>query len=373
MDPALGAAPASAEKPRPTLASGHERQPAADADQVRNMAYVYVGSGGWGGKTDGKVSVYELGASGELILIERVDAGGLASFIGFHPSGKFLYACDEALGTLNAFGIDTKSGKLTPLNVAKTLGHPVYVTISKNGRFALLAYYNEGKVEVMSLAADGRIEKSVDQRVTGEQAHSIVLDRENRFAFVPNKGKNSISELRFEPNQGRVAPGNKAEIPASGGPRHLDFHPSRPFAYVMNEVVPGITAYAFDDKLGTLSPLQTLSAAFAGTSEKASGADVHVAPSGRFVYGSVRDGDKSAIVIYAIDETSGKLSSIGHESTRGRTPRNFALHPDGSLLLAANQDSNSIAVFKVKSDGKLELLKLTDVGVAPFYVSIRPR
>jgi 6-phosphogluconolactonase len=52
-------------------------------------------------------------------------------------------------------------------------------------------------------------------------------------------------------------------------------------------------------------------------------------------------------VIFAIDPASGRLSYVGHEPTQGRTPRNFALDPSGTFLLAANQDSSSIVTFRV--------------------------
>ena len=74
-------------------------------------------------------------------------------------------------------------------------------------------------------------------------------------------------------------------------------------------------------------------------------ADIHVHPSGKFVYASNRGAD--SIVIYSADPQSGKLTLVGHESTQGKTPRNFSLDPTGSYLLAANQQSDSVVVFSI--------------------------
>ena len=74
-------------------------------------------------------------------------------------------------------------------------------------------------------------------------------------------------------------------------------------------------------------------------------ADIHVAPSGRFVYSSNRGHD--SIAIFAVDEASGTLAPRGHASTGGSTPRNFAIDPRGNFLLAANQQSDSIVSFRV--------------------------
>jgi 6-phosphogluconolactonase len=48
-----------------------------------------------------------------------------------------------------------------------------------------------------------------------------------------------------------------------------------------------------------------------------------------------------------VDEASGRLELIGHRSTEGKTPRNFAISPDGRYLLAANQDSDSIVTMPI--------------------------
>ena len=83
-------------------------------------------------------------------------------------------------------------------------------------------------------------------------------------------------------------------------------------------------------------------AGFAGHSTCA---EVQIAPSGRFLYGSNRGHD--SIAIYSVDQDSGQLSLVGHESTRGKIPRNFEISPDGRWLAAANQDSNSVVMFSV--------------------------
>src|SRR5205085_10564688 len=81
---------------------------------------------------------------------------------------------------------------------------------------------------------------------------------------------------------------------------------------------------------------------FAGNS---STAEVQVHPSGKFVYGSNRGHD--SIAIFTVDEKTGKLTAAGHQSTKGKTPRNFGIDPTGKYLLAANQDSDTVVVFRI--------------------------
>jgi 6-phosphogluconolactonase len=105
-----------------------------------------------------------------------------------------------------------------------------------------------------------------------------------------------------------------------------------------------LTVFAYDGERGELRPRQTVSALPDGFVDESWCAHVAVSSDGRFVYGSNRGHD--SIAIWSADAESGELSLIGHESTRGKTPRNFAIDPTGSWLLAANQDSDTIVTFR---------------------------
>ena len=147
---------------------------------------------------------------------------------------------------------------------------------------------------------------------------------------------------------GSVAPG--------AGPRHFDFHPNRKFAYVINEIDSTITAFAHDEATGALTELQTVSSLPAGDYPGNSTADIHVHPTGRFIYGSNRG--HNSIVVYAIDPATGRLTYVQHQSTLGEIPRNFGIDPTGRILLAENQQSNTIHSFRI--DG--ETGRLTPTG-----------
>ena len=99
------------------------------------------------------------------------------------------------------------------------------------------------------------------------------------------------------------------------------------------------------EQRGVMTELQTLSTLPAGFDGHSTCAEVQIAPSGRFLYGSNRGHD--SIVIYAVDAERGTLSLVGHESTRGKIPRNFEISPSGEFLAAANQDSNNVVMFRI--------------------------
>jgi 6-phosphogluconolactonase len=134
------------------------------------------------------------------------------------------------------------------------------------------------------------------------------------------------------------------------GPRHLAFDPAGRYLYVANEIDSTASALAYDGQNGHVRHLQTLSTlppGFAGANNNTC-ADIHLSPSGRWLYVSNRGHD--SIAVFAIDPATGLLSSAGHTSTQGHTPRNFALVAGSNLLLAANQRSDSIVAFHIDDE-----------------------
>jgi 6-phosphogluconolactonase len=62
--------------------------------------------------------------------------------------------------------------------------------------------------------------------------------------------------------------------------------------------------------------------------------------------------------MYNINQQNGTLTLIGHQPSLGKIPRNFSIDPSGKFLLAANQDSDDIVIFKRNQQTGL----LTDTG-----------
>ncbi|MGH2459243.1 MAG: lactonase family protein [Chloroflexota bacterium] len=322
------------------------------------------------GHVDGKgegIYLYDVDpATGRLT--HRTTTPGLAnpSYLALDARQRFLFAANEVKenagqpgGAVSAFAIDPASGGLTPLNHQSTRGtDPCYLCVDRTGRCVLASNYSSGSVAAFLVGADGRLSPLTDfvQHAAGEynpkpppgpHAHSVNLSPDERFALVAELGLDAILVYRLDVENGKLTPNDppSAALKRGAGPRHLAFAPNGRFAYVINEQGLSMTAFAYDATRGALREIQTLSTVPPGISGRDSTADVHVHPSGRFVYGSNRGHD--SIVIFAVDPTTGKLSLVGHESTRGRTPRNFAIDPSGATLYAANQDTHSVVSFAI--------------------------
>jgi 6-phosphogluconolactonase len=294
------------------------------------------------------------------------------SFLAIDRQRRHLYAVNEIAefggkpgGAISAFRIDPESGSLAFINQQASLGAgPCNLTIDGTGKFVLAANYDGGSIVVLPIK-DGGLGAPVDMvqhhgssvnpdRQQGPHAHCILLDRSNRFVFVPDLGLDRVMIYKFDSRTGNLTPNEQpwAQLKPGAGPRHFAFHPNDRWAYVINELDSTMTAFAYDQAHGMLKETQTISTLSASFSGKNSCADLHVSSSGRFLYGSNRGHD--SIVVFSIDQATGKLELVEHVSTQGKTPRNFAIDPTGAFLLAANQDSDSIVTFRIDpASGKL--------------------
>jgi 6-phosphogluconolactonase len=313
-------------------------------------------------------------ASGALTRPELAGETASPSFLAVHPSQNFLYAINEIgnfqgkeSGSVSAFAIDRNTGRLTALNQQPSVGRgPAHLVVDKAGRNVLVANYGGGSVAVVPIGTDGALKPpsafiqhtggSVDpQRQKGPHAHSIHLDPANHFAYAADLGLDKVLVYRFDADKGSLAANDPpfAQVAAGAGPRHFAIHPNG-FAYVINEMSVTVTAFRRDVERGSLTELQTISTLPPGQGVQSgfSTADVQVHPSGRFLYGSNRGHD--SIVVFAIDQKSGRLTYVENRPTQGSTPRGFGIDPSGSYLLAANQRSDSVVVFRIdKQTGRL--------------------
>jgi 6-phosphogluconolactonase len=182
------------------------------------------------------------------------------------------------------------------------------------------------------------------------------VDPTNRFAYVADLGLDKVLVYRFNADKGSLVANDPpfASVEPGAGPRHVAVHPNGRFVYVINEISVTVTAFGRDTERGSLTALQTISTLPPGQAVEPgfSTADVQVHPSGAFLYGSNRGHD--SVVVFAIDEKSGRLTHVENTPTQGSTPRGFGIDPSGSYLLAANQRSDSVIVFRIdKQTGRL--------------------
>ncbi|WP_137290528.1 lactonase family protein [Natronorubrum halophilum] len=322
--------------------------------------------------------VCSAGSDGNGIVTVQLSADGTVTergrspaenplFLSIHPNGESLYAVERVdSGRLSAYRIEPGRGDLTRLNGRSSEGAaPCYVSVDAVGRYAFVANYQGGTVAAFPIESDGRLGEAADvvrhegagldpERQAAPHPHSIAPGPRNRFCYAPDLGTDRIEIYRPDAESGalRTAEAGATTTRAGSGPRHIAFHPTEAICYVVNELDSTVSAFECAHETGALAEIDRASTLPPGLDGDNAPADVHVHPSGRWVYVSNRGHD--SIAVFAVDRASGHLDLVAHESTRGETPRDIALTPDGGFLIAANQHGDSIVTFAIDGGGRLE-------------------
>jgi 6-phosphogluconolactonase len=295
------------------------------------------------------------------------------SFVALSPDGAAAFAVNEVGqldgqpgGGVTAFGRDAASGALRSLGRELTKGaDPCYASTDRTGRFLFVANYTGGSIAMDPVLAGGAIGAMTGfiqhhghgpnaERQEGPHAHCVIPDPMNRFVLVADLGIDRIMVYRFDAATGvlNTATAGQGMLAPGAGPRHLAFHPNGRVLYVTNELSSTVTAFRYDAETGSLTELQTVPSVSEPMTVENFPADIHIHPSGRFLYMSNRG--HNSIAAFAIDASSAKLTPLQLTSTEGDWPRNFAIDPSGEFLIVANQRSDSIHSFRIDSTtGKL--------------------
>ncbi|MFN7921639.1 MAG: beta-propeller fold lactonase family protein [Bryobacteraceae bacterium] len=316
-----------------------------------------------------------------------------------HPSRRYLYVAwsNNVAGSaghhgVTAFRIDPATGVLAQHGKPITLAaRTVHMTVDAAGRHLVVASNQPSGATAHAIAADGTLGAPVPQPAGldfGIYAHQVRVDPTDKMAIVVTRGNVAAGAKPEEPGAIKVygyrdgVLRNRASVAPGGGrnyqPRHLDFHPSRPFAFVTLEAQNKLQVYRVTEgpSLGP-EPLFTREtlvdpSRLAGQAASA----IHVHPNGRFVYLGNRGlsvagprGKKAAgensIAVFAIDQETGEPKRIQNADTHGSHPRTFAIDPSGRILVVANIESvesgpATLSVFRIGGDGKLEFVRKYD-------------
>jgi 6-phosphogluconolactonase len=347
----------------------------ADKPVAHRKYLVFVGT--YTTKTESKgIYGYEFDADTGKLTPKGVAAETRdPSWVAVHPSGKFLYAANEAgkASSVSAFAVDVKSGRLAPLNQIPSLGEdPCYLSFDKTGKYVLVANYSSGTIAVFPILADGRLGEHTalvkdqgamgpdKQRQEAAHAHWIEATTGNRLIYVADLGLDRVLIYDFDAATGTITPSEplppngiptkrahqplSATVSPGAGPRHVAFSPDGSIIYVLGELQSTVTVFVPEALHGFFSA-QQISTLPKGYSGRNDAAEIAFHPNGKFLYTSNRGHD--SIAIFALDPAKGTLALVAHVSTGGKQPRHFAIDPSGNYLLAENQFSNNIVVFKI--------------------------
>jgi len=302
--------------------------------------------------------------SGVWTFIEACDVVPNPHYVALDHTQQYLYSAHGDGSDICAYRRDRNTGRLTFLNKQPTGGYnSSHLVPDSSNRYIVLA--NGPGCAVFPINADGSLAPCSDKVVPpgepgpyrheqqGPHPHQSPFDSTGRWVVLPDKGLDALHVYRFDAVNGKLIPGNPLTTRARYGaaPRHMAFHASNGCAYVVNELDSTVVAYRWDDVHGKLTPFQRVSTTPQSHTGNNTGAEIMIAPSGRFVY--VTNRGHNSIATFAI-AGDGSVTPIAWDSVQGARPRYFGLTPDGSRLFACNQDSHGIVEFSVDTtSGKL--------------------
>jgi 6-phosphogluconolactonase len=287
------------------------------------------------------------------------------SFLAVSPNEKYVYAVNEnadstkytVTGHVAAFSFDKKKGSLSFLNKQESGGkHPCYVAIDKTGKWVMAGNYSSGNFSILNAKKNGKLlaaKQTVQHTGSGPDksrqqsphVHGIFLKENNTDLYVTDLGIDKIMKYNFNPKKGIVTAAQipYAEADAGSGPRHLAFHPTGTYVYLLEELAGSVSVYK--DSAGKLEKIQSHSSLPLYYKGPAGSADIHVSADGKFLYCSNR-GNSHSIGIFSINAATGMITLVGHQETLGEAPRNFNFDPTEKFLLVGNQNTDEIVIFK---------------------------
>ncbi|OKS88406.1 lactonase family protein [Mucilaginibacter polytrichastri] len=305
--------------------------------------------------------------TGRLAYLSQV-ATSNPSYLCVCSNNKFVYAVNEdgKDGGVSSFGFDAKTGILQPINSQPSQGaDPCYISVDKAQKNVFVANYSSGNLSVLPINTDGSlgvVKQNIkdegkgpnEARQEGPHVHTAVLSPDEKYVFYSDLGTDKLNATRYKASDAQPLtplPENLTTVMAGNGPRHIDFSPDHKYVYLITEM--GGNIYSFEYHGGKLKQTQSITMLPDGFTGEVGAADIHVSPDGRFLYASNR-GTANDIVTFAINKDNGQLTYVDRVSSLGKGPRNFVIDPTGSFLLVANQNSDSVVLYKIdKTTGKL--------------------
>ena len=289
------------------------------------------------------------------------------SYLCVANNNKFVYAVNEnTVGGVTALTFDANTGRMKFINSQKSMGaDPCYVSVDKDQKNIFIANYSSGSLAVLPVNKDGSLNPAsqviqdsgtgpVTDRQEGPHVHTGVLTPDEKYLLYTDLGTDKLNVERYRASKAQpLTPADPAFVTVApgNGPRHIAFSPDGKHAYLLQEIGGFVNAYDYNG--GKLTQTQSLDMKLPAFKGNIGSAAIKISPDGRFLYASNR-GNANEIVVFSINPDNGQLTLVSRTSSLGKGPRDFSIDPQGKFLIVANQNSDSIYVYRIdQKSGRL--------------------
>ena len=326
------------------------------------------------------------------LALELDDTG----WISWHPTLPIMYSSAKIDGKFAICTLTLSEGNTLAIAQSISLKHSAtHLTTDQTGTVLIAAQYSGGSVVSIPIGDDGMLVDKVQliQHEGGSKVfknlqdaphpHYVQISPDNRVAYIPDLGLDQLVVYGIDLDAKKLTPVNKpVDCVPGGGPRHMKMlsatteGSNREFAFVLNEFSLSVSCFevqltaALEPSLKLLQTVPTLAEEQKIYDGFHSASEIHVHPSGTFIYTANRGND--SISVLRFDANRAELSNVQTMPIHGSWPRNFNLTPDGKYLLAAGARTNSISVFSINpKTGTLQMTGKATFVPSAICVSIR--
>ena len=322
---------------------------------------VWLGTGGNNCGQPAGVYLAKIADDGKVLSkpkLQRKIAG--AGWVAHSEASKLIYCSGKVDGRQGVVAFDP-SDSSKPLQFEPTGDRGAcFLTTDRTGAILISTQYGGGSVAVFPLDKSGNlsprsqlIEHSGGSKVVGNRQnsphpHYAAISPDNRFAFILDLGLDQLVRYRIDTENQKLVADGSVDVDPGSGPRHMKFHPSGKFAFVLNEFSMSVTMFSYAAEDGVMEKMKTV--ATLTTQEQNlnsfnSASEIRIHPGGKMIVTGNRGHD--SLSVFKFDESAQSLERTQLESIRGSWPRNFNFSPDGQWILAAGSNSNSLTLFAV--------------------------
>ena len=229
-----------------------------------------------------------------------------------------------------------------------------YVSAAPDGKHIFVSSMGDGTVKMIRVAEDGKMTLTDERQLTGHsvtprqnqaKVHSVMVSPNGKWLAAANLGADEVELFRVDHETETLRLADSKGIDFGREPRHMAFHPSGDYLYVLTEG--GNRLYVFTVHQGKLRELAAYETRQETGEQKGAAADIVVSRDGKRIYTSNRG--QNNIAVWRV-LASGLLDLAGHCACGGQGPRGLCLSPDGSTLYAANYDSGTVTSLPIDQE-----------------------
>jgi len=321
--------------------------------------FAYVG--GYQSPPNGIV-VFSQGDRGALKQVSVASTTAAISLDANPRDKTLLFSVSESGNSASSWRVKP-DGSLTLINTVPSGGSgPAHVKVHHSGKWLFCAMYGSGDFSVLPIGSDGKLGNRVEMVKPGNgspggkdnqkvaRGHMVAIAPNGQIAGV-DLGSDAVYFWNLSP-AGKLQLANTFRTATGTGPRNIAFIEKFGLAYVVSENKNDVTVFSYkSSNAKAIQTISTLPADFKGVSY---GARIAVHPNRKFIFVTNRGHD--SIVTFAVDQNTGKLTTLHTTSSRGKFPRGMRLDPTGRYMYVANQNSNQVATFSVENDGRVNFI-----------------